>query len=139
MKPITRQISCLIFFSLVAAASSGQNSFFKDAPESSFKITGQRRVIVPSKYRTLNMDIAAFTSFHKNRSFGKCDYEQKCNTFIEMPLPGRRNFQVSHLGEFGSGTRLAAKYPGVRTFTGQGIDDPTATIKLDLTPSVSMP
>ena len=135
MKPITRQISCFIFFSLVAAASSGQNRFFKDAPESSFNITGQRRVIVPSKYRTLNMDIAAFTSFIKMIPSENAITNRNATPSIEMPLPGgeisRFHIWESSVVEPG----LAAKYPGVRTFTGQGIDDPTATIKLDLTPS----
>jgi hypothetical protein len=29
---------------------------------------------------------------------------------------------------------LAAKFPEIRSFTGQGIDDPYATIKLDFNP-----
>ena len=113
MKPFFTQISCFVFFCLTAAVATGQNSFFKDAPESSFKITGQRRVIVPSKYRTLNMDIAAFTSFIKMVPSENAIANRSATPSIEIPVPGgeisRFHIWESSVVEPG----LAAKYPGV--------------------------
>lgn len=53
---------------------------------------------------------------------------------MSLPLPdgkfGRFRIVDSPVMEKG----LADKFPDIRTFSGQGIDDPFATAKLDITP-----
>ncbi|MEO6723613.1 MAG: reprolysin-like metallopeptidase [Ferruginibacter sp.] len=134
MRSATMKFGCFIIFFLLVTGASAQNSFFRDASESGFNKTGQKRAIIPLKYRTLNLNPTALLNLLKVVPSEKAIISRNSAPAISIPMPGgdfaRFNIWESSVMD----PRLAAKYPGIKTYTGQGIDDPTATIKLDWTP-----
>ena len=53
---------------------------------------------------------------------------------LTLPLPDGTNTQFRVVETTVMEPALAARYPGIRTYTGVGVSDPTATVRLDLTP-----
>ena len=82
------------------------------------------RWIVPDKYRTLSLNLAQLKALLTQGT-----------AVITLPLPdgtfGR--FQVSETAVMHP--QLAAKFPEIKTYAGPGLDDPTATARLDVTPA----
>jgi hypothetical protein len=119
----------LLFFVL---GTKAQNNFFTDAGESSFK-SSQPRVIVPEKYRTISLDTLSLANFLKNVPLGKDIKNRNSAPVLTIPLPngksGRFHIWETPIME----PALAAKFPTIKTYTGQGIDEPAATIKIDWT------
>jgi hypothetical protein len=63
---------------------------------------------------------------------------RKDAVILELPMPDGKTSRY-HVWETAMMEQgLADKYPGIKTFTGKGIDDPSSTIKFDLPNSVFM-
>ncbi len=137
-----RWICGLIFF--VSASVFGQSSNpWKDLDEKpmlaaaatrSGNVAAQRN-IVPQSYRSLALDRPALENIlaaAPPESTGPLD---ATGTELTIPLPdgslARFNVQESSVMD----AKLAAKYPEIKTYIGQGIDDPNASVRLDLTPA----
>jgi len=127
-------ISCTISNGLWAQAS-----FFKDADEQSINMQkgSSKRDIIPLKYRTVKLDNEAFVSFLKSLPAEKNILNRKSTPVLNLPMPDGTiaQFHVweSTIMELG----LQEKYPEIRTFAGQGITDPFATIRFDYNPYLS--
>jgi hypothetical protein len=123
-------ILILLFF---VTNVNAQNNFFTDINESLIGIAGQHRVIVPEKYRVISLDTTAFKIFLQTVPSDKNIINQNEAPILTIPLPdgnlGRFHIWQSSVMEPG----LAAKFSDIKTYTGQGIDDRTATIKIDWT------
>ncbi|UEG49598.1 M12 family metallo-peptidase [Ferruginibacter lapsinanis] len=125
----------VLFFSLCSVHVTAQNVFFKDIPEVAFRGDSlQKRVIKPFKYRTISLDTVSFKQFLKTIPSENAYLNNKMNSvIIHIPLP---NGEVSRFRIWESSIMepaLAAQFPQIKTYAGQGIDDPTATIRLDWT------
>ncbi len=134
MKPsLTRILLCFIF-SLSILNGFSQNVFFRDASEASFNQT-QKRVIKPSKYRTVSLDKSALIGFFKSVPSENNISNRGLAPVITIPMPtgGTARFHIWESSVMDP--KLAVQFPDIKTFTGQGIDDPTANIKLDITPA----
>jgi type II secretory pathway pseudopilin PulG len=94
------------------------------------------RKVIPSRYRTLRLDKTALRSvldsapqeFSAGRGFQP--------TILTLPMPDGKfaRFSVEHSLIVEPG--LVQKYPELgRTYNGVGIDDPSATVRLDLLPN----
>src|SRR5688572_16056393 len=127
---LTSVIAIIFSFTL-----SAQNNFFTDAGENRAVQTTGQRIIIPNKYRTTSLDVAKMRNFlwalpsEKNLSMRRGEAP-----VMELPMPdgGSGKFRVweSSIQE----PALAAKFPEIRTFLGQGIDDPYATVRFDFNP-----
>lgn len=120
--------------SSVQAANSA-DGLWRDQPELAIPRSAQARQIIPLAYRSLKLDLDQLESLLAQlpleaqvpvaRSLGR----------IELPLPDGSfgGFQIveSPIME----PALAARYRQLRTYLGQGIDDPTATVRFDRTPT----
>ena len=92
------------------------------------------RDIVPLTYRTVQVDAKALRDQLEQAPREFTVPESVYSLELDVPLPygkfARFRVQESPIMEEG----LAKKYPGIKTYVGQGIDDPTATMRMDVTP-----
>ncbi len=134
MKFIFPRIISTILFAILFLSASAQQNYFTDITESAVKKTDQKRVIIPEKYRTVQLDTGSLGPFLRLLPAEQNILSNRNNTpvmLIPMPNGTMAKFHVWESSTMAP--ELAAAYPELRTFTGQGIDDPTATIKLDWT------
>ena len=93
-----------------------------------------QRLIVPLTYRTVRLDRAALVQALAEAPM-EFTRDATQNPIIYLPMPdgtmARFRFEESPIMERG----LAAKYPGLKTYRAQGIDDPTATSRFDWLPT----
>jgi hypothetical protein len=99
-------------------------------------ITGAspRRDIVPQVYRTVQLSKSALANLLNSAPLESSGRMEATGAELQIPLPsggfGRFLIQESPIME----PKLAAKFPELKTYIGQGIDDPTATMRMDVTP-----
>lgn len=93
------------------------------------------REIVPEAYRTLRLDKDALTGKLREAPLEFTPAARKKTVTITLPFPdgtfGRFRIEESPIMEPG----LARQFPEIKTYRGQGIDDPTATARFDTTPT----
>jgi hypothetical protein len=93
------------------------------------------RVLTPGAYRTLRLDESALASLLDKAPREFSDDARSRAVVLSLPLPaggfGRFRIEDSPIME----EALAAEFPEIRTFRGQGLDDPTATLRFDWTPN----
>jgi subtilisin-like proprotein convertase family protein len=133
MKLFSTKLLCFLIAAFGFSTANAQ-TFFTDIAESAVNKVDQKRVIIPEKYRTLRLDTASMLPFLRNLPWEKDVITNINNTpVVSLPMPdgslARFHVWQSPIME----KELPAGYPELKTFTGQGIDDRTATIKLDWT------
>jgi hypothetical protein len=93
-----------------------------------------RREIIPMKYRSLALQKTAMRQLLNRAPRESAGTLSKDGVEISLPLPdggfGRFRIMESPVMEDG----LAAKYPEIKTYMAQGIDDPSASGRIDMTP-----
>lgn len=143
-RPIVILLICLVASLLGAApieAQTATSEFWQEIsePQAIARLTAAqrssgKREIIPVAYRTLSLQKSAMQT-----ALSRCPRESahalgNGGMEISLPLPeggyGRFRIWDSPIMEDG----LAAKFPELKTYTAQGIDDPTASGRLDLTP-----
>ena len=133
MKQFNQTFLVFLFVFSLGFSSTAQNHFFTTVPESGIKKTNGKRTIIPKAYRVVTTNTQALTSFLWSLPAEKNVVNRNTAPVMELPTPngGSAKFRVweSSIQEPG----LEEKFPEIRTFLGQGIDDPYATVRFDYT------
>jgi len=134
---MTKIYKLALFVCLLLAgqfSAQAQNRFFREVSESQIAQTGLNRVIVPQKYRAFEANLNELTRFLWSLPSEQNLGNRSQAPVMEIPMPdgqmGRFRVWESSIQE----PALQARFPEIRTFAGQGIDDPYATIRFDMTP-----
>ncbi len=128
---------CFICALALTGSTFAQNTtagVWNDIAESAIS-PKQDRQIVPVEYRTLALDMnAALTLLSQAPVEGGFDIRIS-PIILSLPSPngeyGRFHIVESPI----MAPELGGKYPEIRTYLGQGIDDRTATVRFDITPT----
>ncbi len=119
----------------VTAASVGvqtMDDLWQDVDEAVLRVTGERQ-IVPTAYRLVSLDWSQLDALLAKTPDSAAGAEAS-EVILSLPLPdgtyGR--FQISKTAVMHP--ELAAKFPEIQTYAGIGLDDPTASARLDTTP-----
>ncbi len=122
----------IAFLSAIILPVSGQNSLWQLVDESTFVNRSEERWIVPEKYKSFSLDLNSMRS-NLERVPMRFNGDGE-TTRIELPMPDG-TIEVFNIVEAPlMHPDLAARYPEIRTFSGQGITNPSAAAYLDWTP-----
>lgn len=91
----------------------------------------QRRVN-PREYEAYTLDHDAMASLLDDAPNARA---RNAPQVISVPAPNGELVEFAIAESPVMQARLAAKHPDIRTYAGRGVDDPSATIRLDLTPT----
>jgi hypothetical protein len=114
------------------SASAAVAPVWRDIAELQIAPSGTRH-IVPLAYRTIQLDMNALRTQLAEVPWELTDEARSFSLIVELPQPdgtmGRFRLEEYRMMEPG----LAAQYPHWHTYHGQGVDDPTAVVRIDLT------
>ncbi|MBA3770473.1 MAG: hypothetical protein H0X08_08265, partial [Blastocatellia bacterium] len=123
-----------LLFLLAPSAFASSSQLWREVDDTQLSRRPMNRTRVPDSYKTFVIDKAGVDIV-----LGAAPEEfteAVSNTIIELPMPDGsfQRFRLVHSPIVEPG--LAAKFPLLnRTFSAQGIDDPTATARIDFMPS----
>ncbi|REC46748.1 reprolysin-like metallopeptidase [Chryseobacterium pennipullorum] len=128
----TKQLVYLGIFFLSVSFVKAQD-FFTATSERSIKVNPKNRTVQPEKFLTYTLDVAGMKNyFHSVPQLN--DSDRKNNApIIVLPMPDGTKAKFRIWKSSVMAPKLASQFPQLITLTGQGVDDPYATIKLDLT------
>jgi len=126
-------LALLLLFSF-SSTLTAQNSFFTAVNENTISPVVNDKANKPSKYKTFGADISSLKTFLWSLPSEKDIAARSTGQVLELPMPdgSMAKFRVweSSIME----PALEAKFPEMRTFAGQGITDPYASIRFDYNP-----
>ncbi|HNP53612.1 MAG TPA: hypothetical protein PKK69_03315, partial [Ferruginibacter sp.] len=122
-----------LFLLLSSSAVLAQTNFWKDVPESTVKASSGQRTIIPKQFRTLSLETGGFRQVLNAAPLEFSAEATQHPALIMLPMPdgSSQQFKLTRYSMMEPG--LQAQFPDIQTYTIQGIDDPTATGKLDWT------
>ncbi|MCX6292144.1 MAG: M12 family metallo-peptidase [Bacteroidetes bacterium] len=120
-------ISC---FQFAAARDHSQSFWKKNSPVGE---SMAKRSWMPTHFETFSLETEQMRSFLLSAPSEQQVASRRSGFIIELPMPdGRFNsYTLAESPVMEKG--LADAYPFIKTYAGQGISDPTATIRLDIT------
>ncbi|MGO4708719.1 hypothetical protein AB4Y90_06280 [Chryseobacterium sp. 2TAF14] len=128
---ITHLLYSAVF--LLTVSLTKAQDFFSASNERSLNADSKNRTVQPEKYLTYKLDVGNLKNYF-NTVPELRDNDSKDNArIIILPMPNGTKAKFKIWKSSVMDNELAAKFPGIVTFTGQGIDDAYATVKLDFT------
>jgi hypothetical protein len=113
---------------------NAQQEFFSIIGSNSQVEAKGKREIFPQKFITSKLEVQQVVSFLKSLPRETAAFNHRQAPVLELPMPDGKTarFHVWESSMMEPG--LQEKFPEIRTFAGQGIDDPYATIRFDFNP-----
>ncbi|MBA3468847.1 MAG: hypothetical protein H0T53_04295 [Herpetosiphonaceae bacterium] len=115
----------------LAASSDG---VWQDTLEKSLSPAAQRD-IVPEMYRTLTLDWSALQKVLADAPLETTVTAKSSPVVLSLPLPEGNYARFSVVEAPIMAPELAAKFPAIKTYLGQSLDDATASVRFDTTPA----
>ena len=138
---VTKPIILLILFCLTighisfAQVSTADSNPWNFVLKSSIPLVElKERQIVPKKYKTVQVDLNQLKSILEKAPTRFSPEAQQTQVMFSLPMPDGQvqQFQIEEASVMHP--KLAERYPNIKSYSGKGIDDPSASVRFDLTP-----
>lgn len=126
---IMHKISTLVLLVLTLSLNA-QVNLFKDSPEPA----SRNRAIVPASYRTIAMDVEEMENFLRTVPDEKAVLAINSTAIIALPMPDGTNLSFSVVESSIMHPDLQAQFPQIRSYSGQGIEDPSLIARFSYSP-----
>ncbi len=119
---------------LIPLGAFAETPLWQDVNPASIAIAGKRPAR-PNSYRTVRLNTQALGSLLAQAPLEFTSAARQKIVILEVPMPDGRlaRFRIEESPVLAP--HVAAELPGVKTFSGQGIDEPAATARFDWIPS----
>ncbi len=135
MNKLYKGLLALMLTVTISFSLSAQQSFFGFAGANMKRTTSGKQEIFPQRYAGFTLDIVGLRSFLWSLPAEKTLNKSRSNApVLQLPMPDGKmaRFRVWESSIMEPG--LAAKFPEMKQFLGQGIDDPYASVRFDFNP-----
>lgn len=95
---------------------------------------GAARAVQPLRGELFRLNHAALRQKFASINRGEPAVAKSIGSEIELPMPDGTTARFAIVEAPIMEPELAAKFPDIKTYAGQGIDDPSATVRLDFSP-----
>ncbi len=124
-------IGCLLLQAQVAFV---QNNAWTAVSEANIPGAGTtERVIVPNAFAAYKLDVAAYRTIFAAAPMEFTPAATMTPLLVELPMPDKSMARFIVWESPMLAPALASQLPSIKTYTGQGLTDPTATVKIDFT------
>ncbi|HEY5536197.1 MAG TPA: zinc-dependent metalloprotease family protein [Ignavibacteria bacterium] len=114
---------------------TAQNAgYWNDIPQYNIQTSGER-IIKPLIFRTLTLNVAEIKNILLTAPPESITLAKYSNVIISLPLPDGSYSRFRIVDSPVMEKELADKFPDIKTYAGQGIDDPYSNVRFDLTPA----
>lgn len=132
MSNLLKSILFCVFHFFIISNALAQNNFWVFEQEKSVNQRGERSII-PKIYQVAKLNINSFEKAFAQIPEGKTTDVENSIYILTLPLPDGTFGRFKLVETSIMSADLAKQLPNFKTFTGKGIDDPTATLKADWT------
>ena len=87
--------------------------------------------IKPAEYRVINLDLEQLDELLKSAPHENSVRPSDSPVIISLPLPDGTYEKFSFVNSPVMSPLLAARYPEIQVFLGQGVDSPSSTVRFD--------
>ena len=122
----------LLFLTSSASVLAQSAALWTEGEQRGSTVRGERR-ITPMRARTFTLDVQGMRSYLGTVPVGELADVQAATAVIELPAPGGGTAAFRLMEVPVMHPEMQARYPMIRTYTGQGIED-GSLLKMDLTP-----
>lgn len=124
-----------LFSAALLTAASAQvlaaETFWREVPEARIESTGERW-ISPAEARTMQFDLSGIKRQLLAAPTERSVSVRQSDLVINLPTPDAQTARFAVVASGVMEPGLAAKFPEIQTYIGQGLDDPTATLQLSI-------
>ncbi len=131
---IARSFLLVLFISTLHFVGSAQ-SIWEEIPTSKVLARNGERRITPTTSRMLRLNVESMRGQLSSSRLGTLADLAGGGLTIDLPAPDGSKARFSILEVPVMQPDLQARYPMIRTYTGVGITDPSATVKIDIGPN----
>jgi len=112
-----------------------EDGLWRDIEENRLLADPNGRLIVPDRYRMVRLDLKAFSNLISGVPMEFTEEARRTEVIMTLPMPegGFERFRITESPMMAP--ELARLFPEIKTYSAQGIDDPTAVGRLDRTPA----
>tara|TARA_R110002111_G_scaffold61815_5_gene102848 strand:+ start:20515 stop:25389 length:4875 start_codon:yes stop_codon:yes gene_type:complete len=126
-------LALVLILLLLSMGLFAQNNFWTNSTSSDFRSTLKERVSMPSKHRTIALNTESFLDF-VSQARGRFSDSGSNSLVISLPMPNGENETFTLEDSELMHPELAAKFPELKTYSGKGITDRTASLRITYSP-----
>jgi len=118
------------------AAAQPTGAFWQDAKATKANVSAKGAIaaVQPRKYRATTLDRLGLSAFAANAPLERTAAAQLSPLTISLPHPDGGYQRFAMVESPVMEQALADKHPEIKTYAGKGIDDPNASVRMDITP-----
>jgi hypothetical protein len=122
---------------IIADNQTSGDQVWRQIDDGSLSRRDSERIVVPDEYKTFRLSKTTLERL-LNRApeeFSDAALRGADEVLLSLPMPDGNYSRFRIVESSIMAPELAAKFPEIRSYSGQGIDDPTATVRFDLSPN----
>ncbi len=122
-----------VLFIALSMTVFSSNNLWQDVQPGSFEVKGNVYITATS-FRTVKLDQYELRNLLNSAPMESSVRVRNSTFIISLPMPNGVNARFKFVESPVLAPELSAQYPDIKSYLGQGIDDPNAMIRFDLTP-----